>query len=141
MLNPLYRRLCEHGLLLRFVMLCRFEINCYVTVPTLLLFVFVNLQGQMRKPNNKTEVQVWRLSPPLSINRRLLFTLIYQSVKICFNFLFAPTNNPLQLSLYSATPPVYLLPRICPLQTDRWFKQISNASARESYITVNTISI
>ncbi len=76
----------------------------------------------MRKPNNKTEVQVWRLSPPLSINRWLLITLIYQSVKICFNFLFAPTNNPLQLSLYSATPPVYLLPRICPLETDRWFK-------------------
>ncbi len=35
--------LCECGLLLRFVMLCRFEINRYVTVPTLLLFAFVNL--------------------------------------------------------------------------------------------------
>ena len=33
----------ESGLLLRFVMLCRFEINRYVTVPTLLLFAFVNL--------------------------------------------------------------------------------------------------
>jgi len=33
----------ERGLLLRFVMLCRFEINRYVTVPTLLLFAFVNL--------------------------------------------------------------------------------------------------
>ena len=51
-------------MLLRFVMLCRFEINCYVTVPTLLLFAFVNLWGQMRKPNNKTEVQVWRLFTP-----------------------------------------------------------------------------
>ncbi len=37
--NDLY----EHGLLLRFVMLCRFEINCYVTVPTLLLLAFDNL--------------------------------------------------------------------------------------------------
>jgi hypothetical protein len=35
--------LYECGMLLRFVMLCRFEINRYVTVPTLLLFAFVNL--------------------------------------------------------------------------------------------------
>ncbi len=35
--------LYESGLLLRFVMLCRFEINRYVTAPTLLLFAFVNL--------------------------------------------------------------------------------------------------
>ena len=41
----------EHGLLLRFVMLCRFEINCYVTVPSLLLITFCQPLGS----NEETE--------------------------------------------------------------------------------------
>ena len=41
----------ECGLLLRFVMLCRFEINCYVTVPSPLLITFCQPVGS----NEETE--------------------------------------------------------------------------------------
>ncbi len=51
--SRLRKLLYECGMLLRFVMLCRFEINCYVTVPTLLLFAFAAVAYHSNIPVSK----------------------------------------------------------------------------------------